>query len=146
MPPNDMGSDFHEISGWKDADGTDLNDAEEREALKDAPQPQLWRILVRPKTPKRRSAGGIMLASQAQDAEAHLQYVGRVVAMGPLAGKSDRYAADGQSTYDVQVGDWIAYGRYAGQRLVHRGLRLLVINDDEVLCKVPAPEQLKVYV
>ncbi len=138
--------EFNEAAGWADVTGEDMTPEKEEEALKDAPAPRLWRMLIRPKSPRSVSRGGIVIASLAKDAEAHLQYIGQVVAMGPLAGKSEKFVADGQNVYGVQVGDWVAYGRYAGQRLVHRGLRLLVINDDEVLCKVSNPDALKVYV
>lgn len=140
--------EFNEAAGWADVTGEDMTPEQEAQALQDAPQPQLWRILIRPKSPRQVSRGGIVIASQAKDAESHLQYIGRVVAVGPLVGKSERYLdpETKASAYYIQVGDWVAYGRYAGQRLVHRGLRLLVINDDEVLCLVENPDALKVYV
>lgn len=152
MDQYDTGPDFNEAHGWADVwtGGDDLLTPEkEAELLADAPQPMLWRVLIRPKSPKRVSAGGIVLASQAKDAETYLQHIGRVVALGPLAGKSERYRDPDDSTkllHSVNVGDWVCYGRYAGQRIVHRGLRLLVVNDDEILARVTEPDVIRVYV
>ncbi len=123
----------------------------------DVPTPLLWRILVCPMRPRQVSKGGIHIVSESQDAQKHLNYVGRVVKMGPLAGKSEKFARPApeprgvttwgnESAYDVNEGDFVIYGRYAGQPLEFKGVRLLLINDDEVLAKVSDPEALKIYV
>lgn len=59
------------------------------------PQPMLWRVLLMPVQPASRSKGthgkSIHLPAQTQDNDSYLNYIGRVAAMGPLAGKSERY-------------------------------------------------------
>jgi co-chaperonin GroES (HSP10) len=41
------------------------------------------------------------------------------------------------------VGDYVAFGRFAGQKLTHKGVKLLLVNDDEILAVVPNPETLQ---
>ena len=80
----------------------------------DWPQPVGWRILVDPVKPKSVSDGGIILSDESQQAELHLNYVGRVVDMGPLAYKHAKF----EGGFDwCGIGDWIAYGQYAGQTI-----------------------------
>lgn len=135
--------DFGETNGWTEAEGNDaLTYAQERGLLDTAPTPTLWRVLIRPRKAQTTSKGGIVLAAQSRDAETHLQYVGQVVAMGPMAGKSEKFGG----RYDITVGDWVVYGRYAGQRLLHRGMRLLLVDDDQIMAKVKDQDGLRVYV
>lgn len=139
--PNDGGYDdltMNDNQGW-------LN-PEEVEIPPDLPQPLLWRVLVLPVQPQKVSRGGIVLPYQAQDAQAHLQVIGRVAAMGPLAGKSDKYRFEGSLHYGVGVGDWVMFPRYAGQRVEFKGLRLVSLNDDELLAKIAGPEGFRIHI
>ena len=78
----------------------------------DWPMPAGWRILVDPAKPKSVSDGGIIFAEETQVAQEHMNYVGRVVAMGPLCYKHSKF--EGGAPW-CKVGDWIAYGQYSGQ-------------------------------
>ena len=110
------------------------------------PKPAFWRMVIMPLKPKEVSKGGIVLAPSNQEAQAILNFMGRVVAMGPLAGTHERLGGDGKTPGDgfPKVGDHIIYGRYAGQPLLFKNQKLLIINDDEVLGTVPNPDLLKV--
>lgn len=123
-----------ETEDWVNESGVSIPD--------DLPEPQLWRMLVLPMKPKEVSKGGIVIAQAAQDAQRHLNYVGRVLKMGPLAGHSEKF----RDRYRVKEGDFVIYGRYAGQPMEFRGLRLLIVNDDEILARVRDPEALRIYV
>lgn len=117
----------------------------------------MWRLLICPMQPRKKSAGGIALPDDVQDAEQHLQYIGKVIAIGPLAGKNERFlppefrdvnmAKAGALPFHwpYQEGDWVMYGRYAGMRMEYMGMKLLVVNDDELLGKIPSPEGFKIY-
>ena len=121
----------------------------------DLPTPMLWRVLVMPVQPRKKTASGILLPFQIQDAESHLQYVVKVAALGPLAFRSFKLARGvvdwlrilaGLPVADApQVGDWVVVGRYAGQRAEFRGVKLTMLNDDEILCHAKGPEGFKVY-
>lgn len=137
-----MSEEFAETHGWVEAEGDDyLTDEQLAERLKDAPVPLLWRVLLRPRPPKRKSAGGLYLPGQAQDAEAHLNYVGQVVAIGPEAGKSEKFG----DSWKIKVGDWVVYGRYVGQRMTHKDVRLLMVDDDQIQGVLSDPYALKIY-
>ena len=109
----------------------------------DLPRPIYWRVLVRPQQAQQMSKGGIALPTQAQDAEEVLNYIGQVVSMGALAQTHERLANEPDKP---KVGDWVMYGRYAGQTIHYKGERHLVVNDDEILGIVPNPAAIKIYV
>lgn len=126
------------------------------EAIRKAIKPLLWRVLVCPVQPRKMSKGGIALPDAVQDGEEHLNYIGRVVSMGPLAGKSEKFenpnwvpsqgtSPGGKYLWDVKEGDIVVYGRYAGQRMEWKGVKLLEVNDDEVLAVVDSMEAFRVY-
>ena len=79
------------------------------------PQPGGWRLLVDPLKPKSVSDGGIILAEETQIAQVHLNYVGRVISLGPLCYRHPKFG----DTYApwCKAGDFIAYGQYAGQTI-----------------------------
>ncbi|MCC6475126.1 MAG: co-chaperone GroES [Burkholderiales bacterium] len=112
----------------------------------DIPEPTIWRVLVFPKQPKRMTASGIALPSMAQSVERHLNYIGQVVAMGPIAGKSERFRRpDGTLAWDIKVGDWVIYGRYSGQHVEYQGVELLTVNDDDITMRIKNPAGFRVY-
>jgi co-chaperonin GroES (HSP10) len=96
--------------------------------------------------PKEVSKGGIVLALANQDAQEILNFVGQVIAVGPTAGTHERLGGDGKNPAPgfPKVGDWVGFGRYAGQRAIHKGVKILCINDDELLMTIPNPETLQV--
>lgn len=114
----------------------------------DLPRPSYWRVLVMPMKPREVSKGGIVLARANQEAQEILNFLGRVVALGPTAGVHERLGGDGTlpSHEFPKVGDHVIYGRYAGQPLLYRGVKLILINDDELLGTVPNPDLLKASV
>lgn len=134
------------------------------------PEPTLWRVLVMPVQPRRRSRGthgvSIELAANTQDSEGYLNYIGKVVLLGPLAGKNEKFenpewaaylkeygghmaqsndGAPKRYLWDVKVGDWVIYGRYAGQRMEYEGVKLVMTNDDEILGTVSDPSGFRIY-
>lgn len=144
-------------AGFANTDDTEIDLAAIRKAI----QPLLWRVLICPVQPRKLSKGGIALPESAQDAETHLNYIGRVVSMGPLAGRSEKFVspawahamefntshtdAGPKFAWDVKEGDIVVYGRFAGQRMEWRGVRLLMANDDEILGVVADINDFRVY-
>jgi hypothetical protein len=139
------------------------------------PVPTLWRVLVMPVQPRRMSRGtsgvSIALPDATQDSEGYLNYIGKVVLLGPLAGKNDKFenpdwarwkealehAPDTETggkarmnpvprwLWGVKEGDWVIYGRYAGQRMEFEGVKLVMTNDDEILGVVADPSGFRIY-
>lgn len=120
------------------------------------PKPFKWAALVMPAQPKKQSRGGIELPQEVLDNQGHLQFVGRVVALGPLAFRSRKLCAGIVDHIRVlfgkpvagapQVGDWVMYGRYTGLRFEFNGTRLIMMNDDEMLADPVDPRHIRVYV
>lgn len=130
------------------------------EVIRKAIKPLLWRVLICPVQPRKLSKGGIALPDAVQDGEEHLNYIGRVVSLGPLAGKSAKfenpewegpYSPDirarmpSQYLWSVKEGDIVVYGRYAGQRMEWKGVKLVEVNDDEILAVVDSIESFRIY-
>lgn len=112
------------------------------------PRPAFWRVMIMPMRPKEVSKGGIVLAQANRDAQEILNFMGKVVALGPSAGTHERLGGDGvtRAAEFPKVGEYVIYGRYAGQPLLYRGMKLIIVNDDEILGVVPNPDLLKVSV
>jgi len=96
-----------------------------------------WRILVMPMRP-RKMIGSIIVPITRQETDQYLNYVGRVVALGPLCFKHNKYAQMGLMPEDVpKRGDWIIYPIYQYARIDFRGTKLILLNDDSFIATVP---------
>lgn len=148
-----------QISGERyaaDGDADIWANPEDTVVPEDLPTPAKWHITVMPVEPPKKSKGGIVLAGVTREAEAHLQIIGKIVAIGPLAFRSWKFAADWRDylrilfgrpvSWAPKVGDWIVYGRYVGQRSEFRGKRFIVMNDDEFNAIARSPEGFRIYV
>lgn len=91
------------------------------------PRPTGWRILVDPLRPAQITSGGIVVPEEVKRAETYLQYIGRVVTMGPLCYKNAKF--EGGDPW-CKLGDHIAFGQYAGQTIVVRDDEKLEEADD----------------
>lgn len=127
-------------AGWNNED-TDLPEGF-YEAL---PKPTFWRVLVAPTRPKVVSKGGIVLAIANQEAQEILNFIGKVVALGPMAGVHERLGGNGVAPAPgfPKIGDYVAFGRYSGQKVSCMGVKVLLLNDDEILAVVPNPDALQ---
>ena len=70
----------------------------------DWPKAVGWRILIDPLKPKSVSDGGILIVDETQHAQKCLNYVGRVVDMGPLCYKHAKF--EGGDPW-CKIGDWM---------------------------------------
>lgn len=83
------------------------------------------------------SEGGIDV-SAAADAEAHLSYIGEVLAIGEAAFTASTKSGIDMSKWKVrpQVGDWVIHTPYAGMRLRRTGEKdeqwLVLLNDTDI--------------
>lgn len=97
------------------------------------PQPVGYRILIRPVPVVEKTKGGIILTDKSREDQSYLNSIGQVIAMGPEC-YSDRKKSW------CKVGDWILYGRYAGAKISVQNVKMVLINDDEVLGTLESPD------
>lgn len=102
---------------------------------KTLPSPCGWRVVIRPDSPAVKSAGGIIIPISNVEQNKLVTTTGRVLAIGPLAySKADMQdPSTGEFSPWCSVGDTVLYGKYAGIKLEVDGVRLLILNDDEVI-------------
>ena len=100
---------------------------------KELPIPCGYRILIRPIAPIKKTKGGIILTDKAVEDQAYLNSKGRVVAMG-----DECY--DKSKKPWCTIGDYVVYGRYAGSKIDVGGVKMLLLNDDEILAVLPNPD------
>lgn len=107
-------------------------------------RPTGWRLVVRPIAPKTMTAGGLVIPQPSADMEAATQTIGRVLAIGPLCWKRPDMTDAALVNYNwASVGEYVMYGKYAGQKLTCDGVKLLILNDDEITAVVPNPDVIK---
>ena len=114
-----------------------------QEVPEGAPEPTLWRLLIMPLVPKKVTDGGIILTSDTQKNQSMINYIGRVAKIGSLAFKSNN-TKDEQNP--PEVGDYVIFGRYAGVRIMFKGVPMVIVADDDIIAKTEDPTGFKVYV
>ena len=100
-----------------------------------------YHILVRPVSVKSKTKGGLLLPDSVKDDVAYLTTVGKVLAVGDLAYKDEDKDKFPNGKW-CDVGDYVCYARHAGQKLYYKGVRLLLLFDDQVMMKVDEPTNL----
>ena len=101
------------------------------------PAPTGWRILILPYRGKGQTEGGIYLPDQLVQEQSVSTQVGYVLKVGPLAYKDpDKFPSGAW----CEEKDWVMFARYAGSRFAIDGGEVRILNDDEILAKIPNPE------
>ena len=110
-------------------------------------KPFTYRVICMPVEVPEMTPGGIIRPYQAMDAEEYLNYVARIAAIGPGAFKHPKYKALELGPDDFPaIGDWIVIAPHSPMKITYQGVRLIVINDDDILAIVDGPEGWKGYV
>ena len=89
-----------------------------------------YHILVRPVTVKAKTKSGIILPDSTRDDMAYLTTVGRVLSMGETAYLDDVKFPKGPW---CKVGDVISYHKHVGTKMIYKGVKLLLIFDDQAI-------------
>ena len=108
------------------------------------PRPLNWKVLVQPHQVRLKTKGGLHLPSVSKDNEDYLTAHGRIASMGDLAFK-DRDTGESWKMETPKVGDRVTYGKYAGQKVTVNGVRLLLLNDDELTSILPEDVEITAY-
>tara|TARA_R100000773_G_C4215182_1_gene114006 strand:- start:1254 stop:1679 length:426 start_codon:yes stop_codon:yes gene_type:complete len=110
------------------------------------PRPLNWKVLVQPHQVKMKTKGGLYLASQSKDNEEYMTAHGRILALGDLAYKDRDTGQSWRMTTVPKEGDRVTYGKYAGQKVTINGVRLLLLNDDEITSILPESVEVTSYI
>ncbi len=109
------------------------------------PIPLNWKVLVQPNQVKAKTSGGIYLPESSKDNEEYLTAHGKILAQGELAYR-DRDTGQRWKGEWPEIGDQVTYGKYAGQKLTVNGVKMLLLNDDEITSIIPEGATLTSYV
>ena len=116
-----------------------VTDLEEQSDPSPLPELPGFNILVRPVSVKGVTKGGVLIPDSTKDDMAYLTTVGRVLTMGNLAYlDKDKFPAGAWCT----VGDYVCYGKHVGSKLFYKGVRLILLFDDQIIMRVEDPKDL----
>ena len=116
-----------------------ITDEDTKIDLNSLPDLPGYHLLIQPVSIKKETKGGIILPDRVKDAVAYLTTVGKVIKQGDLAYKDKEKFPLGPW---CSTGDYVCYAKYTGQKFVYKGLKLLLIFDDQVIMKVEQPSLL----
>lgn len=96
-----------------------------------------WAVLIRPYSAPEKTKGGIIKPHEFIEDEDFLFTLGRVVVVGQQAYLEKEKFPNGPW---CKVGDYIVHDKYQGSRFTYKGVKYLLINDDQVRMVVKNPE------
>jgi co-chaperonin GroES (HSP10) len=107
------------------------------------PLPELpgYHVLIRPVSIRKETKGGILLPDQFMEDVKYLTTVGRVLAIGESAYQDKTKFPNGKW---CSTGDYVTYGRHVGHKFIYKGIRLILVFDDQIIMKVESPETLDI--
>ena len=114
------------------------------------PIPSGYTILLAPVHIGEKTTGGIILHSEEVKAQESTRFISKVLAMGPLAYKGDKFKEhpNAQAKPFCKVGDLVAHGQYTGASLPCKDesgtYYLRFMNDDEIKMVLPSVDILNV--
>ena len=98
-----------------------------------------YHILVRPVSVKSQTKGGIILPDSTKNDIAYLTTVGKVLAIGDTAYEDKEKFPNGPW---CSVGDYVCYGKHTGQKFFYKGIRMILLFDDQISMVVEDPTEL----
>jgi co-chaperonin GroES (HSP10) len=115
---------------------TDSEEIGDPEVLPELPG---FHVLIRPVSVKSQTKGGILLPDSTKDDMSYLTTVGRVVSLGDLAYMDkDKFPTGAW----CNVGDYVCYGKHTGTKLFYKGVRMILLFDDQITMRVEDPKDL----
>lgn len=103
-----------------------------------------WKVLVEPKIGKTMTASGIDISATA-DAEEHLVYCGKIVAIGEAAFTARTKGGINMDEWKVrpQLNDYVIFTPYGGlqiRRVGEKEIPLRLMNDTDIHALIESPE------
>ena len=115
---------------------TDEEEVKDPDVLPELPG---YHVLIRPVSVKSKTKGGIFIPDSTRDDMSYLTTVGRVIAVGDLAYIDKNKFPTGAW---CQVGDHVSYGKHLGTKLFYKGVRFILLFDDQITMRVQDPKDL----
>ena len=109
---------------------TDEEEVKDPDVLPELPG---YHVLIRPVSVKSKTKGGIFIPDSTRDDMSYLTTVGRVIAVGDLAYIDKNKFPTGAW---CQVGDYVSYGKHLGTKLFYKGVRFILLFDDQITMRV----------
>lgn len=108
--------------------------------LNQIPNPTGYRIILAPISIEQETVSSIILTRDTQKAAETTRFIAKVLKMGPLVYKHDKYKEHPNATAVpwCKVGDIVSIGQYTGSQLPCKNAKgesyiLKVVNDDEIV-------------
>ena len=115
---------------------TDPEEVADPEVLPELPG---FHVLIRPVSVKSQTKGGILLPDSTKEDMSYLTTVGKVIVLGDLAYMDkDKFPSGAW----CNVGDYVCYGKHTGTKLFYKGVRFILLFDDQITMKVEDPKDL----
>ena len=112
------------------------NEQEDPDILPELPG---YHVLVRPVSIKQETKGGILLPDSTREDMAYLTTVGKVVAIGDLAYADEEKFNKGPW---CKIDDYVCYGKHTGQKIKYKGIKYILLYDDQIIMRVESPKTL----
>jgi co-chaperonin GroES (HSP10) len=98
-----------------------------------------FHVLIRPVSVKSLTKGGIIIPDSTKDDMSYLTTIGKVLSLGDLAYADTEKFPTGAW---CKEGDYVCYGKHAGTKLFYKGVRLILLFDDQIMLRVEDPTDL----
>ena len=115
---------------------TDEEEVKDPDVLPELPG---YHVLIRPVSVKSKTKGGIFIPDSTRDDMSYLTTVGRVIAVGDLAYMDKNKFPTGAW---CKIGDYVSYGKHLGTKLFYKGVRFILLFDDQITMRVQDPKDL----
>tara|TARA_R110000824_G_scaffold3147_10_gene14624 strand:- start:12175 stop:12591 length:417 start_codon:yes stop_codon:yes gene_type:complete len=98
-----------------------------------------FHILIRPVSVKEKTKGGLYLPDSVKNDIAYLTTVGKVLVVGADAYVNQDKFPNGPW---CREGDYVCYGKHSGQKFFYKGIKLLLLYDDQISMVLDNPKDL----
>ena len=98
-----------------------------------------YHLLIRPVSVKQETKGGIILPDSTKEDIAYLTTVGKVLVIGDDAYMDEDKFPNGPW---CEAGNYVCYGKHTGQKFFYKGIKLLLLYDDQISMVVEDPKDL----
>ena len=116
-----------------------ITDPEEKPDPSPLPELPGYHVLVRPVSVKSITKGGIFIPDSTKEDMSYLTTIGQVLSLGNLAyAETDKFPNGPWCS----IGDYVCYGKHTGTKLFYKGVRLILLFDDQIIMRVEDPKDL----